>query len=385
MKFSADNPFARPQPANPIAKRLALALLIAVMVHLAVIFSWDWKLKQTPELSQSLDVTLVSFSSGAATGTATTDDQAKGTESDDNVPNVDRPLTGDNNATPTTTSDPTTAATKPVEPTSPPASTDSPAPADSNEPTPSAAVIAPSAPTVSSTPATSTPPSKPTAAAQAEPATPAKPKAESKAAAKPEPEPEPVVKAQPDPAPKPQPQPQPKPKPQVQKPKPATSPPKTAAQPNTARQPLAFGRDQLSASLAGIQADKAFARQQPNQGPRISRHHQATSKRDISAWYRDAWRKKVERIGNLNYPEEARRQGLYGNLRVMVLINRDGSLQQMRILESSGHKVLDQAALNIVRLSAPFAPFSNELAAQYEQVEIIRTWRFERGDRLSSQ
>ena len=57
----------------------------------------------------------------------------------------------------------------------------------------------------------------------------------------------------------------------------------------------------------------------------------------------------------------------------------------MRILESSGHPVLDRAALNIVRTAAPFAPFTGELAANYDQVEIIRTWRFERGDRLSSQ
>lgn len=318
MKFSADNPFARPQPANRLAKRLGVALLIAAMVHLAAIFSLDWELKQTPELSQSLDVTLVSFSSGTAAGTATA-------TADDDASDAGRPFMGDNHsATPTLTPTPTTS--------------DSTTAASTPEPEPEPEV-----------------------------------KAQSK----------PVVKAQPDPTPKPQPK--PKPKPQVQKPKPATSLPKTAAQPNTARQPLAFGRDQLSASLAGIQADKAFARQQPNQGPRISRHHQATSKRDVSAWYRDAWRKKVERIGNLNYPEEARRQGLYGNLRMRVLINRDGSLQEMRVLQSSGHKVLDQAALNIVRLSAPFAPFSNELAAQYEQVEIIRTWRFERGDRLSSQ
>lgn len=383
MKFSADNPFARPKPANRIAKRLGLALLIAAMVHLAAIFSLDWELKQTPELSQSLDVTLVSFSSDTAAGTATADDDAS---------DVGRPFMDDNNATPTTASDPVTASTDPAAAATPATNTDSPPPADSNEPTPSAAVVAPNAPATSTS--TSTPPQSP-AAAQAEPATPAKPKAAPKAAAKPEPEPEPepepkpqpkpVVKAQPDPTPKPQPKPKPKPKPQVQKPKPATSPPKAAAQPNAARKPLAFGRDQLSASLAGIQADNAFARQQPNQGSRVSRHHLATSKRDVSAWYRDAWRKKVERIGNLNYPEEARRQGLYGNLRMRVLINRDGSLQEMRILESSGHKALDQAALNIVRLSAPFAPFSNELAAQYEQVEIIRTWRFERGDRLSSQ
>ena len=70
---------------------------------------------------------------------------------------------------------------------------------------------------------------------------------------------------------------------------------------------------------------------------------------------------------------------------VLVVIKSDGSLETMRILESSGHPVLDRAALNIVRTAAPFAPFTGELAANYDQVEIIRTWRFERGDRLSSQ
>lgn len=343
MKFSADNPFAQPQPANPMAQRLAVAMLIALTVHLAAIFSLDWELKQTPELSQSLDVTLVSFSSQTATGPAPAEKKPNAANSDDNLPNVDRPLMGDDapdvdrpstadnapNANRPSTADDASDVGRPFmgdnNATSKPAISDR-----------ATAAPAPSTATPSINPA----PPKPAAAAA---------------------------------------QPTPKPAPPPKQPAPAASQPKAAAK------PLAFGRDQLSASLAGIQAENAFARQQPNQGSRISRHHQATSKRDISAWYRDAWRKKVERIGNLNYPEEARRQGLYGNLRVMVLINRDGSLQQMRILESSGHKVLDQAALNIVRLSAPFAPFSNELAAQYEQVEIIRTWRFERGDRLSSQ
>lgn len=78
--------------------------------------------------------------------------------------------------------------------------------------------------------------------------------------------------------------------------------------------------------------------------------------RDISAWYRDEWRKKVERIGNLNYPDEARRQQIYGSLRMLVTINRDGTVQELRVIESSGQPVLDDAALRIVRLAAPFAP-----------------------------
>ena len=90
-----------------------------------------------------------------------------------------------------------------------------------------------------------------------------------------------------------------------------------------------------------------------------------------------------ERIGNLNYPDEARRQRIYGSLRLLVTINRDGTLYEVQVLESSGHSVLDQAAMRIVRLAAPYAPFSGDLA-EFDRLEIIRTWRFERGDRLSS-
>ena len=97
----------------------------------------------------------------------------------------------------------------------------------------------------------------------------------------------------------------------------------------------------------------------------------------------DEWRKKVERIGNLNYPDEARRQQIYGNLRLMVSINSDGSLYEVLVLESSGQPLLDQAAQRIVRLAAPFAPFTGDLS-DIDRLEIIRTWKFARGDRLSS-
>ncbi|MCY1292868.1 hypothetical protein D9M70_421100 [compost metagenome] len=64
-------------------------------------------------------------------------------------------------------------------------------------------------------------------------------------------------------------------------------------------------------------------------------------------------------------------------------INRDGSLYEVQVLESSGQQLLDEAAKRIVRLAAPFAPFTGDLA-DIDRLEIIRTWRFERGDRLSS-
>ena len=123
--------------------------------------------------------------------------------------------------------------------------------------------------------------------------------------------------------------------------------------------------------------------QQYAKRPKIHRLNAASTMRDKGAWYKDEWRKKVERVGNLNYPDEARRQQIYGNLRMMVSINRDGSLYEVLVLESSGQAVLDQAAQRIVRLAAPFAPFTGDLA-EYDRLEIIRTWRFARGDRLSS-
>lgn len=145
-----------------------------------------------------------------------------------------------------------------------------------------------------------------------------------------------------------------------------------------------FDSSQLSSEIASLEAELAQQQQQYAKRPRVSRQNSAATMRDISAWYRDEWRKKVERIGNLNYPDEARRQQIYGSLRMLVVIDRNGTLKELRVLESSGQPVLDDAAMRIVRLAAPFAPFSGDLADNFDQVEIIRTWRFERGDRLSS-
>ena len=145
-----------------------------------------------------------------------------------------------------------------------------------------------------------------------------------------------------------------------------------------------FNSAQLSAEIASLEAELAQEIQQYAKRPRVHRLNAASTMRDKGAWYKDEWRKKVERIGNLNYPDEARRQGIYGSLRLLVSINRDGTLYEVQVLESSGQQTLDQAALRIVRLAAPFAPFTGDLA-DVDRLEIIRTWRFERGDRLSSQ
>jgi len=144
-----------------------------------------------------------------------------------------------------------------------------------------------------------------------------------------------------------------------------------------------FDSAQLSAEIASLEAELTEEVQRYAKRPRIHRLNAASTMRDKGAWYKDEWRRKVERIGNLNYPEDARRRQLYGNLRLLVSINRDGTLYEVLVLESSGEPILDQAAVRIVRLAAPYAPFTGDLA-DIDRLEIIRTWRFERGDRLSS-
>src|SRR5690606_4678995 len=102
-----------------------------------------------------------------------------------------------------------------------------------------------------------------------------------------------------------------------------------------------FDSSQLSAEIASLEADLALERQRYAKRPKIHRLNAASTMRDKGAWYKDEWRRKVERIGNLNYPDEARRKGLYGSLRLLVSIRHDGSLYEVQVLESSGQAVLD--------------------------------------------
>ena len=94
------------------------------------------------------------------------------------------------------------------------------------------------------------------------------------------------------------------------------------------------------------------------------------------AAYMDAWRAKVERIGNLNYPEDAKRLHLTGNLLLDVALNADGSINSVSVRRSSGQRVLDDAAIHIVELAAPFAPFPPEIRADTDVLHITRTWKF---------
>lgn len=95
------------------------------------------------------------------------------------------------------------------------------------------------------------------------------------------------------------------------------------------------------------------------------------------AVYMDAWRTKVERVGNLNYPEQAKRQNIGGSLVLDVALKPDGSIENISVIRPSQHKILDEAAIRIVRLAAPYAPFPPDLRADYDLVHITRTWKFQ--------
>jgi protein TonB len=136
--------------------------------------------------------------------------------------------------------------------------------------------------------------------------------------------------------------------------------------------------------IASLEARLDRQRQIYAKRPRIKRLTSLSTASSADAFYLNSWRRKIESIGNLNYPQEARKNKLYGSLRLMVAILPDGSLKEVELLESSGHKVLDDAAVRIVRLSAPYAPFPDELRQSTDVLEIIRTWQFRKNSSLRS-
>ena len=108
-----------------------------------------------------------------------------------------------------------------------------------------------------------------------------------------------------------------------------------------------------------------------------------SARQAVEAAYLQRWRKQVEAMGNRHYPAASSRYGIYGELRLLVAIRHDGSLEDIEILVPSGHAVLDDAAIRILHLTAPFEALPLELRQQTKRLEIIRTWKFQE-NRLSS-
>ncbi len=144
--------------------------------------------------------------------------------------------------------------------------------------------------------------------------------------------------------------------------------------------------DLIAASLEMDRLQAQIAKQQDEYQKRPKRKFiGARTKEYRFAMYVESWRQKVERIGNMNYPEAARAQKLYGQLRMTVSIKADGSLESVVIDQASPHDVLNEAAKRIVELAAPYAVFPEDIKKDTDILSITRTWTFTQEDALQTE
>lgn len=195
------------------------------------------------------------------------------------------------------------------------------------------------------------------------------------------PEPAPVEAPEPPPEKPEQPaetEPEPEPRPETE--------PKPEAETEAAEQPAEekpSGAELISSSMKAAALSAEIQRKLKAKAERPRRTFISASTKEYKyASYMEAWRTKVERVGNLNYPEEARQRGLTGSLILDVALNPDGSVEQITIRRSSGNKILDDAAIRIVKLAAPFAPFPDNIRTETDILHITRTWQFMQGNRF---
>lgn len=140
----------------------------------------------------------------------------------------------------------------------------------------------------------------------------------------------------------------------------------------------------ISEEIASLQARLDAQKQAYARRPRIHHLTSVSAKAHHEALYLDAFRRAVEEMGTRNFPQRALSENIFGNVRLAVQIKPDGSVLKVEVTQSSGHRFLDEAAIQSVRLAAPFAPFSEEMRRQADILEIIRTWRFDARERLTS-
>lgn len=157
--------------------------------------------------------------------------------------------------------------------------------------------------------------------------------------------------------------------------------PKAAAA-NEAPQPQVSGQDLASSALALARMEAQISRQIEEYNKRPRKAFIGSRAQEYRfAQYVEDWRLKVERIGNLNYPDGARGK-IYGSLVLSVSIKSDGSLSGVEVQRSSGHQILDRAAERIVKMGSPYADFPANIRRDTDILVITRTWTFAPGDKL---
>ena len=162
-----------------------------------------------------------------------------------------------------------------------------------------------------------------------------------------------------------------------------TTPSEKQAPLDTSTKPRASTLIANALQIASASAELEAARIS-NKSKQRSKFINASTRENKYAAYMDAWRSKVERIGRINYPEEARRRNLSGNLIMTVVLHPDGTVKAIDVDRSSGNKLLDDSARRIVKLAAPYAPFPEKIRAETDLLHITRTWIFQDGNRLST-
>ena len=148
--------------------------------------------------------------------------------------------------------------------------------------------------------------------------------------------------------------------------------------------PPRLSADLLSQQIAEVTSEFNKSRENQAKHQRMVYINSVSTHKYDAAAYESAWQEKVERIGNLNYPEEARKQNLSGSLLLAVGIKADGSIYSIVVRQSSGEPALDEAAQRIVSLAAPFAAFPKELQEEADILIITRTWLFSADNRFET-
>lgn len=169
-------------------------------------------------------------------------------------------------------------------------------------------------------------------------------------------------------------------------------PPRAAPEPpipeaqggDSAKPPPRFSAGLLSQQIEEISSSLVRAKKAPPEGLRVVHASESSPHAAVLLAYEQGLTQKIEQVGRLNYPEAAKARHLSGRVRISIAVRRDGSLYATRILNASGEALLDQGALEIVRLAAPFAPLPEVLLATLDVLVITRTIQFDDQSRISS-
>lgn len=141
--------------------------------------------------------------------------------------------------------------------------------------------------------------------------------------------------------------------------------------------------DQQQPDRDAMQAELDRLKQAYDKIPQVLRLTSVSAKSADAAAYMHYFEEKVEQIGNVNYPREARSQGIFGQVQLIVVLLADGRIKRIEVSKGSGSRLLDQAAVRSVQLASPFKPFPKELRNR-DEIHIIRTWQYQSNNVLTT-